>query len=71
MDDIITALERDILSATKIIWQCLKVAIEPSAGAGVAGVAVSFSKEFKDKSRTSIQMPRMLVSFCAGATLTF
>ena len=29
-----------------VVWQRLKVAIEPSAG---VGVAVSFSDEFKDK----------------------
>ncbi len=46
VDDIITVSEKDILCATKIIWERLKVCIEPSAG---VGVAVAMGKEFKEK----------------------
>lgn len=37
-DDIIAVSEADILLATKLIWERLKVCIEPSAGVGVAVV---------------------------------
>jgi len=46
VDDIITVSEKDILCATKIIWERLKVCIEPSAG---VGVAVAMGKKFKEK----------------------
>jgi serine racemase len=46
VDDIITVSELEILTCTKLIWERLKVVIEPSAG---VGVAVAMSKEFKEK----------------------
>lgn len=46
VDDIITVSEYDILKATKLIWERLKVCIEPSAG---VGVAVALSDTFNDK----------------------
>jgi len=46
VDDIITVSERDILVATKLIWERLKICIEPSAG---VGVAVAMSEEFHQK----------------------
>jgi threonine dehydratase len=36
VDDIITVSEEEILRATKLVWERLKVAIEPSTGVGVA-----------------------------------
>ena len=36
----------EILQATKLIWERLKVTIEPSAG---VGVAVALGKEFREK----------------------
>ena len=47
VDDIYTVSETDILRATKIIWERLKIMIEPSAGVGVA-VAL-FHPEFRAK----------------------
>jgi serine racemase len=44
--DIITVSEREILTATKLIWEKLKICIEPSAG---VGVAVAMSREFHQK----------------------
>jgi serine racemase len=46
VDDIITVSEKEILAATKLIWQRLKVCIEPSAG---VGVAVALSESFQSK----------------------
>jgi threonine dehydratase len=46
VDDIITVTEYDILRATKLIWERLKVCIEPSAG---VGVAVALGEEFQRK----------------------
>jgi len=46
VDDIITVSELDILKATKLIWERLKIGIEPSAG---VGVAVVLGDEFAEK----------------------
>jgi len=46
VDDVMTVSERDILRCTKLIWERLKVAIEPSAG---VGVAVALGDEFRQK----------------------
>lgn len=46
VDEIITVSEEEILRATKLVWERLKVSIEPSAG---VGVAVSMSNAFKEK----------------------
>ena len=45
-DAILTVEEVDILRATKLIWERLKICIEPSAG---VGVAVLLSQEFQTK----------------------
>jgi threonine dehydratase len=45
-DDIITVSEEEILRATKLVWERLKVAIDPSAG---VGVAVAKSAKFHQK----------------------
>lgn len=46
VDDIFTVTEVEILRATKLIWERLKVTIEPSAG---VGVAVALGEEFRRK----------------------
>lgn len=43
VDDIFTVTEEQILLATKLIWERLKVCIEPSAG---VGVAVALGQDF-------------------------
>lgn len=50
VDDIITVSEKDILAATRLVWERLKVCIEPSAG---VGVAVLLSEEFQTKYGTN------------------
>lgn len=47
VDAIFTVSERDILVATKLVWERLKVCIEPSAGVGVA--VLLYSKEFRER----------------------
>jgi threonine dehydratase len=44
-DDIFTVSEREILQATKLIWERLKICIEPSAGVGVA--VLLYNTEFQ------------------------
>ena len=46
VDDIFTVTEEQILLATKLIWERLKVSIEPSAG---VGVAVALAQDFNAK----------------------
>ena len=43
-DAVITVTEKEILAATKLVWERMKLMIEPSAG---VGVAVLLSDEFK------------------------
>lgn len=60
VDDIITVSELDILRATKLVWERLKVCIEPSAG---VGVAVLQSAEFQQKYPT---LENIAVILCGG-----
>ena len=61
VDDIMTVSEREILHATKLIWERLKICIEPSAG---VGVAVALSKPFHDKYAASVQHVGIIL--CGG-----
>ena len=63
VDDIITVSEEDILRATKLIWERLKVCIEPSAG---VGVAVAMSDEFASKYRMEDGIVNVGVILCGG-----
>ena len=63
VDDIITVSEEDILRATKLIWERLKVCIEPSAG---VGVAVAMSDEFASKYRVKDGFVNVGVILCGG-----
>ena len=62
-DDVLTVSELDILKGTKLIWERLKVAIEPSAGVGVA--VVLSSGEFQTKYPTE-DYPNVAVILCGG-----
>jgi len=63
VDDIITVSERDILLATKHVWERLKVAIEPSAG---VGVAVAQGREFNDKYKKCHGIKNVGIILCGG-----
>mmetsp|Transcript_30470 Transcript_30470/g.70220 ORF Transcript_30470/g.70220 Transcript_30470/m.70220 type:complete len:81 (+) Transcript_30470:220-462(+) len=63
VDDIFTVSEEEILSATKKIWEELKVTIEPSAG---VGVAVSQGEEFNSKYRAEDGIVNVAVILCGG-----
>ena len=63
VDDIITVSEEGILRATKLIWERLKVCIEPSAG---VGVAVAMSDEFASKYRMEDGIVNVGVILCGG-----
>lgn len=62
-DDIITVSEEEILGATKLVWERLKVAIEPSAG---VGVAVARSAEFCQKYPRSSGIENVGIILCGG-----
>jgi threonine dehydratase len=62
-DDIFTVSEEDILRATKLVWERLKVAIEPSAG---VGVAVARSRQFNEKYTTASGIKNVGVILCGG-----
>lgn len=60
VDDIFTVSEEDILKCTNMIWERLKVCIEPSAG---VGVAVAMSDDFTNSYSTAETMGVIL---CGG-----
>jgi serine racemase len=62
VDEILTVSERQILVATKLVWERLKVTIEPSAG---VGVAVAMSEAFQRKYPAS-DYPRVGIVLCGG-----
>jgi serine racemase len=62
-DDIITVSEEEILRATKLVWERLKVVIEPSAG---VGVAVARSAEFKQKYTKTSGVENVGIILCGG-----
>jgi serine racemase len=63
VDEIITVSEEDILKATKLIWERLKVCIEPSAG---VGVAVALGQEFQSKYRLEDGIRKIGIILCGG-----
>lgn len=63
VSDILTVSEDDILRATKLVWERLKVVIEPSAG---VGVAVAMSPEFNSKYRKCDGIQNVGVILCGG-----
>ena len=62
VDDIITVSEVEILTATKLVWERLKVCIEPSAG---VGVAVALSEKFQKK-YASTEVQHVGIVLCGG-----
>ena len=62
VNDILTVSELDILRATKLVWERLKIAIEPSAG---VGVAVALSEEFQTK-YPAAEYPKVGIVLCGG-----
>ena len=63
VDDIFTVTEEEILRATKMVWERLKVCIEPSAG---VGVAVAMGKNFDTKYPLSSGIRNVAVILCGG-----
>ena len=61
-DAILTVSEKEILAATKLVWERLKVCIEPSAG---VGVAVALSDEFQSRFPAA-QYPNVGIVLCGG-----
>jgi serine racemase len=63
VDDIYTVSEEQILRATKLVWERLKVCIEPSAG---VGVAVAMGEEFNGKYTTENGIKNVGIILCGG-----
>ncbi len=63
VDEIITVSEEDILRATKLVWERLKVCIEPSAG---VGVAVALGNEFAAKYKVDDGFEKVGIILCGG-----
>lgn len=62
VDDIFTVSEEEILRSTKMVWERLKVCIEPSAG---VGVAVAIGDEFNSKYKAP-EIKNVAVILCGG-----
>jgi serine racemase len=63
VDDIYTVTEEEILKATKLVWERLKVCIEPSAG---VGVAVALGPDFNGKYSPASGIRNVAVVLCGG-----
>jgi serine racemase len=63
VDDIFTVSEEQILRATKLVWERLKVCIEPSAG---VGVAVAMLDEFNETYDTKNGINNVGIILCGG-----
>jgi threonine dehydratase len=63
VDDVYTVSEEEILRSTKMIWEQLKVCIEPSAG---VGVAVAMGDEFNAKYTVENGIKNVVVILCGG-----
>ena len=63
VDDIYTVSEKEILAATKQVWERLKVCIEPSAG---VGVAVAQSAAFQEKYGSKNGIVNVGIILCGG-----
>lgn len=63
VDDIMTVSESEILRATKLVWERLKVCIEPSAG---VGVAVAMGEEFQSKYNVTSGVHNIGIILCGG-----
>jgi len=63
VDDIFSVTEEEILRATKLVWERLKVCIEPSAG---VGVAVAMGQEFNTKYTTESGIRNVGIVLCGG-----
>ncbi|EDO32389.1 predicted protein, partial [Nematostella vectensis] len=59
--DVITVTEEEIITAMRLVWERMKLVIEPSAAVGVAAV---LSERFKDVS--SGKLPKVAVILCGG-----
>lgn len=62
VDEIFTVSEREILAATKLVWERLKIGIEPSAG---VGMAVALSSVFSAK-YPATKFPKVAIVLCGG-----
>eukprot|EP01138_Halocafeteria_seosinensis_P000294 gb/GECG01000302.1/.p1 GENE.gb/GECG01000302.1/~~gb/GECG01000302.1/.p1 ORF type:complete len:337 (+),score=35.73 gb/GECG01000302.1/:1-1011(+) len=58
VDDIVLVSEEDIISATRLVWQRMKICIEPSSGTGVAAVLSNRIKE--------MSLRKVAVVLCGG-----
>lgn len=63
VDDIFTVSEEEILRATKLVWERLKVCIEPSAG---VGVAVAMGEAFNSKYTNESGIKNVGIVLCGG-----
>ncbi|MFX0108747.1 MAG: pyridoxal-phosphate dependent enzyme, partial [Candidatus Hodarchaeota archaeon] len=53
VDDIITVTEREILDAMRLLWERMKIVVEPSGAVSLAGL-LSHAKEIRANSRVGV-----------------
>jgi threonine dehydratase len=58
VEDVLTVSEEEVMDATRLVWQRMKVVIEPSAG---VGVAVARSERFRN-----LGLKRVAIILCGG-----
>lgn len=60
VDDVLTVSEEEIKQATRLVWERMKLLIEPTAGVGVAAV---LSKQFQSVPR---EVENVCIVLCGG-----
>lgn len=63
VDDVILVSEDEIVKSTKLVWERLKVCIEPSAS---VGLAVALTREFNEKYSVAGGYKNVGIVLCGG-----
>ena len=63
MDEIFLVKEQEIVDAIKLVFERMKIVVEPSAG---TGVAVALSTEFWKRNNLGMKNPRIGIVICGG-----
>jgi threonine dehydratase len=69
VDDVITVSEKEIVVSMRLIWERMKVTIEPSAAVGLAAVmSEAFKRKWRDSSEeTPGSCQHIGIILCGGA----
>ena len=65
MDEVITVTEEEIVAATRLVWERMKLVIEPSAGVPVAvALGETFRAKYPDCKKVGVTLSFLSACFC-------